>query len=118
MSHARDFGRESGREDVAKQLIIDYRQAELSPQERLLCDFAIKLTLTPADMDEADAGRLREGGLSDEQITIATQVVGYFNYINRIADGLGVDDEDWMVSLSHEEWDQQRGRDYLDAIGL
>lgn len=82
----------------------------------MLCDFAVKLTLTPAEMDGADAGRLRAGGFSDEQITIATQVVGYFNYINRIADGLGVDDEDWMVSLTHEEWDRQRGRDYLETI--
>ena len=111
MSHAKDFGQESGREDVAKQLVLDYRQAELSPQERRLCDYAIKLTLAPARMGKSDTDRLRECGFNDEQITVAAQVIGYFNYINRIADGLGVDDEDWMNSLSHQEWEQQRGRE-------
>jgi len=81
-----------------------------------LCDFAIKLTLAPAEMDESDVHRLRESGLSDEQITIATQVVAYFNYINRIADGLGVDDEDWMTSISHKDWNNSRGKGYLDTI--
>jgi uncharacterized peroxidase-related enzyme len=95
---------------------MDYRQAELSDQQRALCDFAVKLTLAPANMDEADVCRLREKGLSDEQITIATQVVSYFNYINRIADGLGVDDEDWMASHSREDWNQQRGKRYLDTL--
>ncbi len=46
---------------------------------------------------------LHDHGFDDDQITIATQVIGYFNYINRIADGLGVDPEDWMT-LPREEW--------------
>jgi hypothetical protein len=69
-------------------------------------------------MNEADVDRLREQGLSDAQITVATEVVSYFNYINRIADGLGVDDEDWMKSRSREEWERERGTGYLDTIGL
>jgi len=44
-----------------------------------------------------DVQALRDHGFSDEQITIAAQVIGYFNYINRIADGLGVDDEPEMA---------------------
>lgn len=67
-------------------------------------------------MQESDILRLREVGFSDAQITIATQVVSYFNYINRIADGLGVDDEEWMSNMSREDWHQRRGRDYLDTI--
>ena len=46
---------------------------------------------------------LRECGFNDDQITVATQVVSYFNYINRIADGLGVDPEDWMT-VSVDKW--------------
>ena len=43
--------------------------------------------------------------------------LSYFNYINRIADGLGVDDdEDWMARLSHEDWNRPRGRGYLKTI--
>ena len=51
----------------------------------------MKLTHTPAEIEQADIDRLRELGLSDTAISDATQVIAYFNYINRIADGLGVD---------------------------
>ena len=84
-------------------MIFDYRNADLSNTDRSLCDYALKLTLTPGDVDRDDVETLRRSGLSDEAVTIATQVIGYFNYINRIADGLGVDPEDWMT-LPAEEW--------------
>ncbi len=58
-------------------------------------------------MGEQDLDVLREHGFSDEQITVATQVIGYFNYINRIADGLGVDDEPWMTPTK-DEWFRQK----------
>lgn len=54
-------------------------------------------------MSQANIDRLRKVGLADDQITVATQVISYFNYINRIADGLGVDMEGWMTS-SEESW--------------
>ncbi len=61
------------------------------------------LTLQPDQMTQGNVDTLREQGLSDLQITIATQVVAYFNYINRMADGLGVDLEDWMT-LPIDDW--------------
>jgi alkylhydroperoxidase family enzyme len=48
-------------------------------------------------MAEGDIDRLRDLGLSDRAITDATQVIAFFNYINRIADGLGVDLERGMA---------------------
>ena len=47
-------------------------------------------------MTVSDVAQLHSVGLNDAQITIAVQVIAYFNYINRIADGLGVDLEDSM----------------------
>ena len=47
-------------------------------------------------MREDDLERLRQHGLADRAIHDATQVIGYFNYINRIADALGVDYEDFI----------------------
>jgi alkylhydroperoxidase family enzyme len=47
-------------------------------------------------MTASDVTQLHAAGFSDEQITIAAQVIAYFNYINRIAEGLGVDLEDSM----------------------
>ncbi|MHC4948080.1 MAG: carboxymuconolactone decarboxylase family protein [Planctomycetota bacterium] len=97
---------------MAAQLVWDHRTAELDEADRALCDYAVRLTLTPGAMGRADVDRLRAHGFGDEAITIATQVIGYFNYINRIADGLGVDDEAGMTP-PRDEWRRGKGRDYL-----
>jgi uncharacterized peroxidase-related enzyme len=71
----------------------DYRQAELPPRERALCDFAVKLTHLAAEVDEDDIATLRAQGLSDGDISDAIQLVAYFNYVTRVADGVGIEDE-------------------------
>jgi uncharacterized peroxidase-related enzyme len=58
---------------------------------RALCHYALKLTLTPSKMAEDALQPLREVGLSDRDIVDANQVVAYFNYVNRVAEGLGVE---------------------------
>lgn len=78
------------------QIKTDYTQAALSPVDRALCDFAAKLTRAPWLMAESDISSLRSIGLSDRAIHDAAQVIAYFNYINRIADGLHVDPEPGM----------------------
>jgi uncharacterized peroxidase-related enzyme len=92
-------------------LIYDYREAVLSPADRALCDFAVKLTLRPGEAGAPDLDALRGHGLDDGALGIAVQVVAYFNYINRIADGLGVDPEKWMRP-GPEEWKRRKARDY------
>jgi uncharacterized peroxidase-related enzyme len=71
----------------------DYRKANLSPRERALCDFAAKLTRLAAEVDEGDIDAMRAQGLSDTDISDAIQVIGYFNYVTRVADGVGIEDE-------------------------
>lgn len=51
-------------------------------------------------MTEADLAPLRKAGVNDTEISHSAQVISYFNYINRIADGLGVDLETWMPKPS------------------
>jgi uncharacterized peroxidase-related enzyme len=76
----------------------DYREANLSPRERALCDFAVKLTTLAAEIDGTDVEALRAEGLSDPEISDAIQVIGYFNYVTRVADGVGIDDEpEWRL---------------------
>ena len=65
------------------------------PTQALL-EFAEKLTLRPSYMSPGDLDLLRRQGFSDTAIHDAVQVISYFNYINRVADALGVDLEDWM----------------------
>jgi alkylhydroperoxidase family enzyme len=71
--------------------MLDYREAALEPPVRALMDYAVKLTREPWAMTEADVVGLREHGWADEQILAANLVASYFNFINRLADGLGVD---------------------------
>ena len=68
----------------------DYSQADLRPADRQMLDYAAKLTRAPWDMAEADVAQLRDVGFSDRAILDIAQVVAYYAYVNRIADGLGV----------------------------
>lgn len=61
-----------------------------------LCEYTEKLTLSPAEVSSEDVERLNALGIDDAGVTSATQVVAYFNYINRIAEGLGVPPEVWL----------------------
>jgi uncharacterized peroxidase-related enzyme len=74
-----------------EQLKNDYTQADLAPADREMLDYAVKLTLTPWEMVPADVERLREQGFSDSAILDINQITGYFAYVNRLADGLGVE---------------------------
>lgn len=62
----------------------------LTEAECALLDYARKLTIRPGQMQQADVAVLREGGFSDGEILEANQVIGYFNYANRLLNGLGV----------------------------
>jgi uncharacterized peroxidase-related enzyme len=72
-------------------LIEDYTQVELPERERAMVTYAAKLTRSPAEMSESDVQTLRQAGLSDEEILQVALIVGYFNFVNRVADGLGVE---------------------------
>ncbi len=58
--------------------------------------FTEKLTRDPIGCGAPDVDRLRAAGWDDRAIHDTAQVVSYFNYINRIAEGLGVEAEDWI----------------------
>ena len=78
----------------------DYRVAALAPPVRALCDFAVKLTREPAAVGRADIDVLRDHRWDDAAIHDAIQVVAYFNYINRVAEAVGVESE--------PEWEREQ----------
>ena len=101
MAHADDLRAEGAADELARHAAHDYRQADLSPRERALCDFAVKLTHLAAEVDQPDVDALRAQGLDDAAISDAIQLVAYFNYVTRVADGVGIDDEpEWGASLT------------------
>jgi uncharacterized peroxidase-related enzyme len=73
--------------------------AKLSVADRELLRYAVKLTKDPASVGDADINVLRAVGFDDRGIHDACQVVAYFNYVNRIADGLGVELEDRFAGV-------------------
>ena len=58
--------------------------------------YAEKLTSTPSAMTEQDVDNLRDAGLSDRDVLDLVEVIAYFAYANRIADGLGIQLEPWI----------------------
>lgn len=80
-----------------EQIARDWRAAAgLSEAERALCAFAERLSRDPAAMGESDIAALRAQGWEDRAIHDATQIIAYFNYINRVAEALGVELEDFV----------------------
>jgi len=69
-------------------MVMNYRAAELSRRQRILLDFAWKLTSAPHDIGEGDRAGLRDAGFSNDDIFDICDTVGFFNYTNRMAHGL------------------------------
>lgn len=67
--------------------------AAISAKEQALLDYADALTLAPASVTRAHIDRLRDAGYDDRAIHDACCIVGYFAFVNRVADGLGVEVE-------------------------
>ena len=76
--------------ELVESLKFDYEKAPLSPQDRAMLDFAIKLTRDATEVSRADLGALRAVGFDDVGILQITLIASWFNYINRVADALGI----------------------------
>jgi uncharacterized peroxidase-related enzyme len=74
----------------------NYSHTKLSSRSKALAKFADLVTRKPAAVRKQDVDTLRKHGLSDCDILDAVEVIAYFNYINRIADALGIDPEPEM----------------------
>lgn len=65
-----------------------------------MLDYAVKLTLGPWEMTKADVETLQQHGFPDAEILDINQITGYFAFVNRLADGLGVELESFGALLS------------------
>lgn len=86
----------TGDEELAADVQRDYRRARIDQKTRSLLDHVVRLTREPAAVTGADVEALRGVGWTDEEILAATHIVGLFNYYVRLAEGLGVEPEDFM----------------------
>lgn len=98
--HSAALADQSGDEALA-ETVVSGSFDELGAQLSAMCRYAVKLTLAPDEMRADDLAPLRDVGLGDRDIIDLNQVVSYFNYVNRVADGLGVElKEHWPSPAS------------------
>jgi uncharacterized peroxidase-related enzyme len=77
-------------EEMVAALQEDYTRAPISEQDRVMLDYVVKLTKDATKVSPEDHARLREAGFDDKGILQITLIASWFNYINRVADALGV----------------------------
>ncbi|HVO81488.1 MAG TPA: hypothetical protein VMT28_12195 [Terriglobales bacterium] len=75
---------------LVEALEKDYTTAPISPQDRVMLDYVVKLTKDATKVWKDDHDRLRAAGFDDKAILQITLIASWFNYINRVADALGV----------------------------
>jgi uncharacterized peroxidase-related enzyme len=77
-------------QELVEALERDYTTAPITPQERVMLDYVVKLTKDATKVSKDDHERLRAAGFDDKAILQITLIASWFNYINRVADALGV----------------------------
>jgi uncharacterized peroxidase-related enzyme len=75
---------------MVEALQQDYKTAPISEQERVMLDYVVQLTRDATRISPQDHDRLRRAGFDDQGILQITLIASWFNYINRVADALGV----------------------------
>ena len=90
-NHGGSLRKETDDDVLTRQIMEDFRKADIDARTMRMLEYSEKLTLHPKEMSEADLTPMREEGMTDEDIFDVVQIVGYFNYTNRRANGLGVD---------------------------
>jgi len=75
---------------LVEALEKDYTTAPISPQDRVMLDYVVKVTKDATKVWKDDMDRLRSVGFDDRGILQITLIAAWFNYINRVADALGV----------------------------
>ena len=90
MSHAEFLRRVTLNEEMVAALKKDYRTAPISEQDRAMLDYVVKLTRDATKCSPEDHKKLRAAGFNDKGVLQITLIASWFNYINRVADALGV----------------------------
>lgn len=94
--HRRGLRRLLKDDELLVAIEADYETAGLSERRLAMLRYSDKLTRTPWAMTRRDVEELSEAGFGDRDILEIAELVAYYAYVNRIADGLGVETEPWI----------------------
>ena len=81
---------------LAKHIVSDFRTADIDDATKAILEFAVKVTEAAHTTTPTDLGRLRDYGLTDKALFAIVEVVGFFSYVNRIADAFGIELDDFL----------------------
>ncbi|MYC76391.1 peroxidase [Candidatus Poribacteria bacterium] len=93
-------------DDQISQIVTDFQRADVDETTKAILEFAVKVTKEASTVTQADLEHLRGYGLTDEALFAIVEVVGFFCYVNRIADAFGIELDDFL-----------KGRDFNESNG-
>jgi uncharacterized peroxidase-related enzyme len=100
-----------GSPEIPRALARDPSEAMLDPPDRAMVDYAVKLTRTPHSISSDDVAELKQVGFDDAAVLDICQVTSYYAYVNRLADGLGVQlEEGWSeedLTMTRDEFEHR-----------
>ena len=97
-AHGEALRTESNDDPLVEGIKRDYTQLDLLPAERAMLDYAVKLTVAPSTVNEADVQTLRAHGFDDRDILDIVYVICLYNFNDRMADATGIKGHDFLHS--------------------
>ena len=95
-AHLYDLRSETNNQKLVDEVAENWKDSGLSEQQKAICYLAEKLTLNPGKINDNNIKEVKKFGYSDKEISEIVQIISYFNYINRVADGLGLEPEEFI----------------------
>lgn len=82
--------------NLADDILADFQSADLDDTTKAILKFAVKVTEAAYSITPTDLNHLRNLGLTDETLFAIVEIVGFFSYVNRMADAFGVELDDFL----------------------
>ena len=102
-AHLYDLRSETDNQKLVDEVADNWRESSLSEKQKAICFLAEKLTLSPGKIDVNDINEVKKFGYTDKEISEIVQIISFFNYINRVADGLGLEPEEFIDSKGYKK---------------
>lgn len=95
--------REQLTDEQISQIVTDFQTADIDETTKAMLAFAVKVTKAAPTVTQVDLEHLRSYGLTDEALFAIVEVVGFFCYVNRIADAFGIELDDFLKGRNFDE---------------
>lgn len=90
-------------DEQISQIVKDFQTADIDETTKAILKFAVKVTKDAPTITQTDLKHLRSYGLTDEALFAIVEVVGFFCYVNRIADAFGIELDDFLKGRNFDE---------------